>query len=272
MSIMYNSSEVQLAYQLDKNFYADVRAAKLQYKLVTSFIIAPHSGRAFLVQSGQIFKVIEEEGAQIGTVALWNAHNSRESFNAMLTWFAEAVGIFIGADIRLWSRTPWFSPMATCIEDTVTTEPIGSDYHHHWAGTHCNAAMIEMRTGHVGANSCHANLLKAVEPFNLKEGDIRDSISVHQKVYLDARDGKKLNILRSDSKRGDYVSFFAEIDLLVAVSVCPYGDGLSDVTVKSDEVRPLRVEVYETGIQPKEFRRRSDWRQTWKGRWEAPRG
>lgn len=71
-----------------------------------------------------------------------------------------------------------------------------------------------------------------------------------------------------DGKPGDYIEFYAEIDLLVAVSVCPSGDGLVSGTMPEKVVlRPIGIEMYETGVQPKEFPKWTDWRPTWKGKW-----
>ncbi len=250
---MRDTSNLHFRYQLDRDFYARVRAAKPQYKLVEKFTIPPYSGQGFIVKSGQAFRVIEEEGPQIGDVALWNAHDPREVISATHTW--ELEGWVVRVYSRLWSVPPWLRPMATCIEDTVVTMPPGSDYQHHYQRTHCNSEWREMRTGRAGLNSCHLNFLQAIEPFGLKEEDICDNFMVHQKVYLDPKTGKKYN-MHSDGKRGDFIEIYAEMDLLVAVSVCPYGDAFSDVALGKlyeDKVRPLGIELYETGIEPKGF-------------------
>ena len=91
------------------------------------------------------------------------------------------------------------------------------------------------------------NFLQAVEPFGLTEMDIGDNFMVHQKVHFDLKSGKKHN-MRGDGQLGDYVTFYAEMDLLVAVSVCPFGDGFSDGSMGENEVRPLRVQVIDPGI------------------------
>jgi uncharacterized protein len=253
-------------YRLDKMFFDTVRATKPRYKPVDKFIVPPLTGRGFVVKKGQTFRVVQEKGPQAAGVALWNLDNPDEFYNPMRTRVPE--GVFIAVYTRLWSEVPWFRPMATCVEDTVVAPPPGSGFRHHWlVGSHCSPETIEMRTGRSGFTGCHLQLLRAIEPFGLKEEDIRDSISLFQKVRLDPKDGK-LYFSRSDSKAGDYIEFFAEIDLLVAVSSCPRGDNSREWTTQEDHaLLPLRIELYDTGIQPKEFPKRTDWRPTWSGTW-----
>ena len=261
-------STSQPRLRLDRTFYDKVRAGRSHYKLVDKFIIPPNNGRGFIVSRGQTFRIIQAEGPQVGDVTFWNAHNPKEFFSTPRTWMMK--GWFLNMYSRLWSDVPWLRPMATCTEDTVVTKPPGSDYHHHLAATHCAPEVYELRSGRIGLNACHLNFLQAIEPFGLTENDIHDNIDVFQKMRLDPKDGKRYGA-RSDSKVGDYIEFYAEIDLLVAVSVCPCGDGaISGSMPEKVALRPLEIEVYNTGIQPKEFPRWTDWRPTWQGKWMPP--
>ena len=257
----------QPRYQLDKSFYDKVRAAKPNYSLVDKFNVAPFSGRGFNVKRGQTFRFVTVEGPQVGDVNLWDAHNRKEYLGGTRTWALEGFVIVVGR--RLWSDVPWLRPMATCIEDTVIAAPSDLPYHHSDVRPHGTSEQWEMRAGIAGLNSCHLNLLEAIEPFGLKEKDIHDSFMVHQKTYVDPVTGRT-NVTRGDSKPGDYIEFYAEIDLLVALSACPIGDGLRDMATGKGEAHPLGVEVYETGIQPKEFPGWTDWRPTWTGKWIPP--
>lgn len=265
----YDGSRIQPQYAVDIAFYDRIRSTKPQHRLVRRFSISPFSGKGFIVKKGQTFRIIESHGPQIATLALWNEANPREAFSAMYTWLAES--IYLTVNMRLWSQMPWFVPMATCVEDTVVNPVENRHDHHHWLGTHCHSKLIEMRTGSPCANSCHNNLLQALSPFGIREADIGDSIGVFQKFRLDLKDGKKLHVLPTDAKVGDYVAFYAELDLIVGVSVCPYGDGLDYHGANDGLVRSLEIEVHDTGIEPKAFPKRTDWRSMWKGRWIEPR-
>ena len=261
---------MQARYQVDRELCDRVRDAIGPANRVDRFVIPPFSGRAFRVNRGQAFRVIQEEGPQVGVVAFWSAHNPREIYGPIRnrTW----EGVFIGVYTKMWSEPPWLRPMMTCMEDTVVNEPPDGDFHHHRFWTHCSAETMEMRSGLTGLNSCHENLSRAVEPFGLKPEDIHENINVFQKVRLDPGDGK-FYAARSDSKKGDYIGFYAEIDLLVAVSVCPVGDNTREWSMPGDPgVLPLGIEVFDTKIQPNESPEWTDWRPTWKGKWVPPEG
>lgn len=255
----------QPRFEADRTFYDRLRAAQSQYKLVDKFSIPPYSGRGFIVHRGQTFRVAEEAGPQVGAVAFWNAHDHRETFLAASTWGHE--GVFVKVYSRMLSTLPSFRPMLTCVEDTVITEsPPNAHYHHHIIGSHCSPELIEMRFGDPGANACRLNLLHAIEPFGLAEADLHDNINVHQKVDLSDITVGRARILRSDAKIGDYIEFYAELDLLVAVSVCPFGDGTGDPTrPKETKVKPLGIGIYDTGIAPQRFPEWTDWRRAGKG-------
>jgi uncharacterized protein YcgI (DUF1989 family) len=259
----------QPPYQLDRAFYEKVQLAKLHYTRVEKLVIPPYSGRGFIVKKGQTFRVIQETGPQIADVAFWNAHNRKERFNTMQTWQVE--GWVVLPFTRLWSDLPWFRPMMTCVDDTVD-KGRGHEYHHHFIGTHCSPERVEMRSGLPGLNGCRLNLLQGIEPFGLTEDDLRDNINVHEKDRLDPKTGRR-SIGPSDGNPGDYIEFYAEMDLLVSVSTCPFADGSSTsnpTRYRERLVRPLGIEVYETGIEPKAFPAWTDWRPAWTGKWVAP--
>jgi uncharacterized protein YcgI (DUF1989 family) len=244
-------------YALDKDFYDKVRIGRSGHRLVEQFVIPPYNGRGVRVRKGHTVRIIQESGPQIGDVGFWNADNHRESFAAMRTWLVE--GWIIRVNTRLWSDLPWFRPMVTCTADTVVTDP-GTEFHHHFMGVHCSPEAAEMRFGIAGLNACLLNLLQAIEPFGVKEENLRENINVHEKNRSDPMTGKR-TITRGDGKPGDYIEFFAEMDLIVGVSVCPFGDGTGNPTRSGRSlVHPLRVQVYDTGIVPKAFPAWTDWR------------
>ena len=259
----YVMEQKQPKYQLDKSFYDKVRAAKPQYKLVDKFELPPFRGRGFHMTKGQSVRFVTVEGPQVGDVAFWNTHNTDEIFSATRTWVIE--GFVINVGTRLWSQTPWLRPMATCIEDTVVVQPPYDSYHHSDARSHCTTEEWEMTTGIPGLNSCHVNLLEAIEPFGLNESNIGDNIMVHQKTTVDPKKGGA-SVTKGDSKPGDYIEFYAEMDVLVALSVCPIGDGTRVVT-PTGQAHPLGVEIYDTGFEPLVFPGFTDWRPNWKGKW-----
>ena len=238
-------------YRLDEDFYDGVRAS--ERTLVDRSVIPARSGHAFVVSKGHTFRVVEAEGPQAGDVAFWNAHDPSERLSCLRTWDIE--GWFLRPDTRLWSDVPRFRPMATCVEETVED---GSDdpAHHHFLASQCSPESLEMRTGQPGMSSCRAALLDAIEPFGLKAADLRENIDVFTRFEFEP-DTARIYTARTAAAAGDYIEFYAEIDLLVAVSSCPAGDMTS---IQSDDVLPLGIEVYETNIAPREFPGWTEWR------------
>jgi uncharacterized protein len=249
----------------DRGFYEEARRRTADARPVETIEIPPFSGRGFRVPKGSSFRVVLVEGPQVADVGLWSSDTPSEFFSATRTWVLE--GWFIRPGSRLWSDIPRLRPMATCIADTVVSSD--ADYHHHFVGTHCSPEWLELRTGIPGLNACHVNLLEGIEPFGLSEADLRDNFMVHQKVRLDSETGR-LSGARSDGKPGDYVEFFAEIDVLVAIGLCPNGDNTHYWSRPEDDVvKPLRVDIFETGLTPHEFPEWNDWRAGWAGSWLA---
>jgi len=90
--------------------------------------------------------------------------------------------------------------------------------------------------------------VRAVAPYHLTELDVHDVLNVFQVTGLTA-DGRYF-VKPSPARAGDFIEFFAEIDVLCAISVCPHGD-LSvpvwgpDAGDPDATCRPLGVEIWE---------------------------
>lgn len=254
-------------HRFDPEFYAAVRRQTVDGVVAKSVVIPPFSGRGLMVPKGHAFRIVLEEGPQVADVAFWNAQDSTETFNATRTWVLE--GWYIEPGTRLWSDVPRLRPMATCTADTVPPDDEG--FHHHFVGTHCTPEWLELRSGEVGFNACRVNLLEGIEPFGLSDKDIRDNINVHQKVKIDPDTGRFIGA-RSEGGPGDYIEFYAEMDLIVSVGLCPNADNTRYWSVPEDNaVKPMRIDVIPTTIDPKEWQPWHDWHQTWKGSWLASR-
>lgn len=95
---------------------------------------------------------------------------------------------------------------------------------------------------------CHSNLTRAILPFGLSESDVHDVINLFQVTGLDKQGRYFMN--PCPARAGDYLEFFAEQDLLMALSTCPGGDlslwGFGGDSEKEmiKCCRPLKVEVW----------------------------
>ena len=238
-------------------FYDDVRASRSSFREVTRYVIPlTERGRAFVVKRGQSVRIICVEGPQVADLCLWNANNHDEYFWNEVTLGRE--GLFLTTFSRLWSNMPRLRPMMTIIEDTVRTKPTFPGAGHHYCfGGHCNPhywywALKDKTHPNVTTFSCYHNLLRAVAPFGLGPLSLHDNINLFQKTHFELDTGRR-PVEPSDAVVGDYVEFYAEIDVLMAVSICPGGSFGPNWSSGESEIKPIGIEIYNTGIEPLEF-------------------
>jgi uncharacterized protein YcgI (DUF1989 family) len=235
------------ALTVDKNFYRRIADAGGR-KLVEQFTIPIRTGRAWKVPAGHVFRIVTIEGPQVGDLNIWNAHNPRERLWASRTRQLQAA--HVTTFDRLWSTLPYLRPLATITSDSL--KDYGIDEFggriHDLLGTRCDAYVNRMLTGEDFDFHCHSNLVRAVAPHGLTELDVHDVLNVFQCTGLNRAD--KYFMRASPAKTGDHIEFFAEIDLLCALSTCPGGD-LSvalwgpDAQDPLTVCRPLGIEIYE---------------------------
>jgi uncharacterized protein YcgI (DUF1989 family) len=92
---------------------------------------------------------------------------------------------------------------------------------HDLLGTRCDPYVNLLMGGQNFDFYCHSNLTRAVVAFGLTELDVHDVLNVFQVTGLD-EEGKYF-METCPAGQGDYFEFFAEIDVLCALSTCPGG-------------------------------------------------
>ena len=198
------------------------------------------------MMAGQLCRIVVLEGAQVADFNCWNLHEPKERFWAART--RQLQRSHVTALDRLWSTLPYLRPMLTITNDTVA---YGVDEEgarcHDLLGSRCDPYVNKMLTGEDFDYHCHSNLTRAIQPFGLTEQDVHDVLNIFQVTGLE--DGRYF-MQASPAKKGDFFEFFAEIDLLCALSTCP-GVDLS-IPLWGPEAgdplsvcRPLGVELYE---------------------------
>jgi uncharacterized protein YcgI (DUF1989 family) len=234
------------ALTVDKAFYGRVASETAGRTLVESFTIPIRSGRAWTVPAGHVFRIVTVEGPQVGDLNIWNRHNPRERLWASRTRQLQAAHVSVFD--RLWSTLPYLRPLATITSDSLKdygVDEFGGRIHD-LLGTRCDPYVNRLLTGEDFDFCCHSNLVRAVAPYGLTELDVHDVLNVFQCTGLNRAD--KYFMRASPAKPGDHLEFFAEIDLLCALSTCPGGD-LSvplwgpDARDPIEVCRPLGVEV-----------------------------
>lgn len=215
--------------------------------LVDRFTVPIRSGRAWRIPAGHLCRIVTIEGPQVADLNLWNAADPRERFWASRTKQLHAA--HVTTFHRLWSTLPFLRPMATITFDSLGDYGRDADGGrvHDLLGTRCDPYVNRMLTGEDFDFHCHSNLVRAVLPYGLTEFDVHDVINVFQCTGLNSDD--QYFMKTCPAKQGDYFEFFAEFDLLAALSTCPGGD-LSvplwgpDARDPLEVCRPLGIEVY----------------------------
>ncbi len=218
-------------------------------RVVDQFVVPIRSGRAWHLRAGQVCRLITTEGPQVVDFNAWNRHDPRERFWAART--KQLHGAHMNVFDRLWSCLPYLRPIATVTGDSIRygIDADGAGCHD-LLGTRCDPYVHKMLTGQDFDYCCHSNLLRAVTPFGLTESDVHDVLNIFQVTGL-TPDTHSYFVKPCPARRGDYFEFFAEIDLLCAVSTCPHGDmsvpiwGKDAVADVTSICRPIGIEISE---------------------------
>ena len=229
----------------DSEFYARARTGMT---LEDELIVAPRDAEAFEVPAGHFFRIVSVEGSQVGDLNLWNAHNLVERFFSGKTRQLHASHVTTGD--RLWSSIPHLRPMATITHDTLGWYGWDSDGAgvHDVIGTRCDPYTNKTLTDDEYHYCCHSNLSRALSKF--KNLPIEDAeLHIHDVMNVFMCTGFTLDthqyfMKASPVRPGDYIEFFAEIDLLGALSACPGGNCGSSHSDDETPCYPLQVEIY----------------------------
>ena len=236
---------------LDEGFYEDLRACRDTFRLIREVDIPRTSGKGFVVKCGQAVRIVCTEGGQIADVDVFNADNPAEHLWANQTLNRE--GAHLTTFSRLWSNMPWFRPLMTITEDTVQNVATSRGARHHIIlGAHCNPFYWLVATGEEGHPNCYDNLVGAIAPFGLGPDHVHDNLNLFQKTRIDPETSRYVTEA-SDVRAGDYVEFYAEMNVLMAVSACPLGSGRFAAELRQADTKPLLATIYETGIEPRTF-------------------
>ena len=229
----------------DLGLYRSARAGAVKTGEV---LVRPREGGCFRVPAGGFFRISSVEGPQVGDLNLWNAHNLDERFYSGKTRAIHGTHITTGE--RMWSNLPYLRPMATIIEDTLGwygMDEFGGSIHD-VIGTRCDPYTHHLLAGDDYHHCCHSNLSRALadetgRPLEEVEMQVHDVLNVFMCTGF-TRDTGQYFMKASPVRPGDYIEFFAEIDLLGALSACPGGDCSSTHSSDAAACHPLLVEIF----------------------------
>ncbi|EPX85530.1 urea carboxylase-associated family protein [Salipiger mucosus] len=216
-------------------------------ELVESVTVPPREAASFRVAAGQFFRIVSVEGPQVGDLNLWHAGDLSERFYSGKTRALH--GTHVSSGDRLWSSFPHLRPMATIVEDTLGwygIDGFGGSVHD-VIGTRCDPYTGNLLSGTQYHHCCHSNLTRALGdaldmPLPEAEAHVHDVLNVFMCTGF-TRDTGQYFMKASPVRPGDHLTFFAEINLLGALSACPGGDCGSEHSSDAATCHPLRVDV-----------------------------
>ena len=211
-------------------------------------LVQPRNAACFEVPAGHFFRISSVEGAQVGDLNLWARDNLVERFYSGKTRALHGTHITTGE--RMWSSFPYLRPMATITEDSLGW--YGMDEYggsvHDVIGTRCDPYTGNLLSDVQYHYCCHSNLSRALAdhtglPLHEAETHVHDVLNVFMCTGF-TRDTGQYFMKASPVRPGDCLEFFAEIDLLGALSACPGGDCSAEHTSDVAACYPLLVEIF----------------------------
>jgi uncharacterized protein YcgI (DUF1989 family) len=228
------------------DLYAQAREGAVK---VSEALAHPREAATFTAKAGQFFRISSVEGPQVGDLNLWNANDLAERFYSGKTRALHGTHITTGE--RMWSSFPYLRPMASMTTDTLGwygIDEFGGSVHD-VIGTRCDPYTGNLLSDVQYHHCCHSNLTRALAAHlgcSLQEAEphVHDVLNVFMCTGF-TRDTGQYFMKASPVRPGDYIEFFAEIDILGALSACPGGDCSSKHTSDAAACYPLLIEVFE---------------------------
>jgi hypothetical protein len=207
-----------------------------EQRLVEEFVIPKCSAKAWLLKKGQVLRVVAYEGPQVADLKFLNAHDYREQFAA--NWSAainDAQGIGGSKKLsKLYSKPPWERVMLTVVNDKVGD---------HFPNGSCSPRILQHKPDLIeGDKTCVDLYAEILRPYGITLADL-DSCGTYNAFmvvrYKEDEYGT-WEFFQPSCKKGDYIEFMAEMDVLVAATSCPDKDIINDYKPKG-----IKYQIYE---------------------------
>jgi uncharacterized protein len=234
---------------------AALQNARTGWTLQSETRVPPREACTFTVPAGHYFRILSVDGPQVGDLNLWNAHDLAERFYSGKTRALH--GTHLSTGDRMWSAFPYLRPMATITGDTLDWygfDAFGGAVHD-VIGTRCDPYTHNLLS-HGGQyhHCCHSNLTRALSDHTGlsvqgAEPYVHDVLNVFMCTGF-TRDTGQYFMKASPVRPGDFIEFFAEIDLLGALSACPGGDCSDEHSSDAAACHPLLVQVFAPMLAP----------------------
>ncbi len=197
-------------------------------KIVSTTVMAPGGAMAWEVRKGQVLRLIDVEGQQVGDLVCFNLHRLEEKLSPPNTALLNRT-IRLTTGHGIWSDEA--SLMLTIVADTVGWHDI--------IGGACSGYTNKLRYGKDATPNCRDNFFAALRPWGIGWKDVPYAFNVFMNLTVGADHSVAIDVPRS--RAGDHVDFRAEMDVLVGISNCPQVLN----PCNNYRLKPLKVIIYE---------------------------
>lgn len=223
-------------------------SAKSAMEKIKEIVIPPRDATCFDIPAGYFFRICSIEGPQVGDLNLWSTHDLSEKFYSGKTRALH--GTHLSTGDRMWSTFPFMRPLATITHDTLDWYGWDTDGAsvHDVIGTRCDPYTAKLLTNIDYHYCCHSNLTRALAKYcNISYGEAEPFVHDVLNVFMCTgftHDTHQYFMKASPVRPGDYIEFYAEIDLIGGLSTCPGGDCSTEHSSDKAECYPLLVEFF----------------------------
>ena len=149
----------------------------------------------------------------------------------------------------MWSSFPYLRPLVTITYDTLDWYGFDQDGGsvHDVIGTRCDPYTKNLISNDQYHFCCHSNLTRALvkeKDLEKKEAEslVHDVLNVFMCTGF-TYDTHQYFMKASPVRPGDFIEFFAELDLMGVLSACPGGDCSSEHSSDKARCYPLKISV-----------------------------
>ena len=242
--ICYPNDSINIKY------WHNYQIARLDMVKVKEIIIPPRDAKCFEIKAGNFFRIESVDGPQVGDLNIFNLSNLEEKFYSGKTRALH--GTHLSTGDQMWSTLPYLRPLTTITYDTLDWYGFDQDGGsvHDVIGTRCDPYTANMLSRSNYHYCCHSNLTRALvneKKLNVEEAEslIHDVLNVFMCTGF-TKDTHQYFMKASPVRPGDYLEFFAEIDILGILSACPGGDCSTDHSSDKAQCYPLKVSIFQT--------------------------
>jgi uncharacterized protein len=233
---------------------APYHVARAGWHKIAETLVPAREAACFDVPAGCFFRITSVGGPQVGDLNLWAADNLAERFFSGKTRALH--GTHLSAGDRMWSNLPYLRALALITDDSLDWYGFDSfgGAVHDVIGTRCDPYTHNLLAGGQYHHCCHSNLTRALADrtglsLAAAELHVHDVLNVFMCTGF-TRDTGQYFMKASPVRVGDYLEFFANIDLLGGLSACPGGDCSSEHSSDQAACHPLLVEVFRPAAPP----------------------